>query len=442
MSRKVKALPKETFKAQIESFAHDGRGVTHLEGRAVFIDGALPGEEVGFVYTKIKREIAEGRTVEVYKAAPERVDAPCAHFGLCGACSLQHMDSNAQIQMKQNMLLDQLQRIGKVEAESLFEPLTGPHFGYRHKARLGVKWVHKKDKMLVGFREKSSAYLADLESCKVLHPKVGEKLRELAGLIQGLSIKEQVPQIEVAVGDESCALVFRLLADPTQDDLSAMQAFGLKQDFEMYIQRQGPDSIRALNAQPKPLRYALPAFGIDFLFEPTDFTQINVQINRKMVDRVMAILDPQKDETVLDLFCGLGNFTLPLAKLAKHAVGVEGSPIAIERAKKNALRNEIHNLEFHVADLSSKEVIHSTWLNQAYDKVLLDPARTGAEEILAYLGHWNAKRIVYVSCNPSTLARDAAILVHQFGYRLVKAGVMDMFPHTTHVESIAWFEKA
>lgn len=443
MSRrpKRKPLPQTPFEARIESFAHDGRGVSHVDGKAVFVDGALPGEEVRFVYTHIRRDFAEGRAVEILAPAADRVAPRCAHFGICGGCSLQHLAEDSQIREKQALLLEQFRRLGKVEPEALIEPLTGPHWGYRHKARLGVKWVAKKDRVLVGFREKASAFIAEIEQCPVLHPAVGEHLSDLAVLIAGLSIRDKLPQIEVAVGDERCALVFRVLQPPSSEDLERLAAFGERLAFDIYLQPQGPDSVYPLHPQaPPPLTYALPAHGVEFRFKPTDFTQVNVQINRQMVDRVLELLDPQGHETLLDLFCGIGNFTLPLARRAAHVVGVEGGVEAVARAQENAEANGLANVQFHVADLTQPQD-QAGWATRRYDKVLLDPSRAGALDVLQYAKNWQARRIVYVSCNPSTLARDAGVLVHEHGYRLLRAGVMDMFPHTSHVESIAQFEK-
>jgi len=436
-----KSVPKTPVAALIESFAHDLRGVAHVNGKAVFVDGALPGEEVEFVFTDIRRDYAEARIERVITPAPNRIEPLCPHFGVCGGCSLQHLDENQQIVIKQNLLMEQFCRIGKVEPEEIWPPLTGPHWGYRHKARLGVKWVTKKGKVLVGFREKASSFLAELGTCLVLHPKVGEHLPDLSAMIESLSIRDQVPQIEVAVGDERAALVFRVLGPPAQDDLEILRSFGQRFGFDIYLQPKGPDSVFALWPENPPLLgYALPENGVEFRFQPTDFTQVNVAINRKMVNRVLEALDPQAGDEILDLFCGIGNFTLPLARKAAQVIGVEGGAEAVARARQNAADNGLDNVAFHVADLTQPQD-SSPWANRRYDKVLLDPSRAGAMEILAYAGKWSASRIVYVSCNPSTLARDAGILVNGQGYRLVKAGVMDMFPNTTHVESIALFER-
>jgi len=436
-----KPVPSEPVRAVIDSFTHDGRGVGRVDGKPVFIDGALPGEEVSFIYTDIRRDYAEGKVAAVLTAAPGRVEPHCPSFGVCGGCSFQHLADPAQIEEKQKLLVEQFQRIAKIEDVPLFPPLTGPAWGYRHKARLGVKNVPKKGRVLVGFREKASPYITDLEFCPVLHPTVGERLRDLSELIGGLSLKDRLPQIEAAVGDERVALVFRVLEDPTEADLARFKAFGAAFGFDIYLQRQGPDSVVALFPEEPPmLGYALPEQGVTFRFEPTDFTQVNVAINRKMVARVMEILAPEPGDSLLDLFCGIGNFTLPIAKRAALVVGVEGGKVAVERARQNALDNGLGNVEFHVADLT-QPLDGKAWAERRYNKLLLDPSRAGAEEVLAGVPRWKPSRIVYVSCNPSTLARDAGILVHEHGYRLVRAGVMDMFPQTVHVESIALFEK-
>jgi 23S rRNA (uracil1939-C5)-methyltransferase len=438
---RLKKLPQGTFQARIDAFTHDGRGVARVDGKAVFIDGALPGEEVDFVYTDTHRDYAEGKVETVLRASPGRVEPRCPSFGVCGGCSLQHLADTMQIEEKEKLLVDQFRRIGKIEDIPLFPPLTGPHWGYRHKARLGVKNVHKKGRVLVGFRERSSPYVADLAFCPVLHPKLGERLRDLSALIAALSIKDRLPQIEAAVGDERAALVFRVLDDPTNEDLQRLKAFAADFGFDVYLQRHGPESVAPLYPEDPPLlSYALPNQGIRFRFRATEFTQVNMEINRRMVDRVLETLQPEPNDAVLDLFCGLGNFTLPLARRAKLVVGVEGGREAVERARQNAEENGLDNLEFHVADLT-QPAEGLPWADRRYDKILLDPSRAGAAEILERIPHWRATRIVYVSCNPSTLARDAGILVHRHGYRLVRAGVMDMFPHTAHVESIALFER-
>ncbi len=439
--RKKRILPSEPVRVTIDALTHDGRGIARVEGKPVFIHGALPGEELSFVYTGVRRDYAEGKVDALHAAVPGRVEPRCPSYGVCGGCSFQHVADATQIDLKQALLVEQFKRIAKLEEVSLLPPLTGPSWGYRHKARLGVKYVAKKGRVLVGFRERSSPFVADLEFCPVLHPQVGERLHELSELIGTLSIRERLPQIEVAVGDDRAALVFRILEDMTDADGERLCEFGQKFGFDIYVQRHGPDSVTPVfPEQPALLGYALPEEGVEFRFKPTDFTQVNIEINRKMVRRVMELLDPQPGDRILDLFCGIGNFTLPLATRAGEVVGIEGGREAVERAAENAALAGLSHVEFHVADLT-QPLAGQSWAEGRYDKILLDPSRAGAEEVLAGIPRWGAGRIVYVSCNPSTLARDTGILVHEHGYRLVTAGVMDMFPQTAHVESIALFEK-
>jgi 23S rRNA (uracil1939-C5)-methyltransferase len=428
-------------RAGIASFAHDGRGVAHADGKAVFVDGALPGEEVTFTYTEMHRDYAEAKVQQVITPSPQRAEPLCAHFGVCGGCSLQHLAAEAQIIHKQNVLQEQLKRIGKVEPTELWPPLTGPYWGYRRKARLAVKYVAKKGRVLAGFREKTSPLIAELRSCAVLHPQIGAHLLDLAELIALLDIKDRLPQIEVAIGEHRSALVFRVLADAVENDLQRLRGFGERFGFDIYLQRHGPESVVALYPEEPPLlTYSLPNQGVDFEFKPTDFTQVNAEINRGMVDRVVEILEPDPGDGVLDLFCGLGNFTLPIARRAGMVVGVDGSRELVQRGLLNATRNGIENVRFHAADLT-QPLDEEIWARRRYSKVVMDPSRAGAADVLTWMTLWNAWRIVYVSCNPATLARDAGLLVHRHGYRLLKAGVMDMFPHTAHVESIALFEK-
>ncbi|GAB6040739.1 23S rRNA (uracil(1939)-C(5))-methyltransferase RlmD [Endothiovibrio diazotrophicus] len=443
-SRKQR-LPADPVEATIDSMAHDGRGVAHLEGKAVFIDGALPGERVTFFYTSQRRSHDEGKVEAVLDPAVDRVAARCEAFGLCGGCALQHLEEGAQIGFKQQTLLENLKRIGKVEPEQVLEPLTGPHWGYRRKARLGVRDVPKKGRVLVGFREKHSPYLADFTRCQVLHPAVGMKLEAISECIGALSVHNRVAQIEVSIGArggerEVVALVFRNLDPLTAGDEARLRAFGLDHGFDIYLQSGGPDTVVPLSAGVGELSYTLPEFDVELFFGPMDFTQVNNDINRAMVSRALAMLDPKPEERILDLFCGLGNFTLPIARRAGKVVGVEGDAELVRRAGENAARNGISNAEFHTADLT-RELTGQPWLAEGIDKLLIDPPRSGALEVIPHAVALKPRRIVYVSCNPATLARDAGELVHAHGYRLLKAGVMDMFPHTGHVESIALFEK-
>ncbi|MBT3811600.1 MAG: 23S rRNA (uracil(1939)-C(5))-methyltransferase RlmD [Gammaproteobacteria bacterium] len=438
---KKRKLPEDPVKVTIESFTHDGRGVAHVDGKAVFIDEALPGEELEFIYTDSRKDYAEGRVDSLFTESPDRGEAACEHFGRCGGCSFQHVKDEQQIVIKQGLLAEQFQRIGKVTISEFWEPLRGPHWGYRRKARMGVKYVAKKGRVLVGFRERRNQFLAEIESCKVMHPIIGEKLMELSAMIGLLSIKDKIPQIEVAIGDQDCVLAFRVLEPATDADKEVMRAFGKEHNISMCLQSKGPDTITPIEGEPEVMpTYALPDQGITFRFKPAMFTQVNYEINRKMVNLVMQEMNFTAQDRVLDLFCGLGNFTLPIATKAGHVVGIEGDQPLVNHAKENALLNNLSNVEFFAADLS-KDVSDQAWARQKYNKVMLDPSRAGASEVLHNLKKWEPELVMYVSCNPSTLARDAGILVNDLGYTLVKAGVMDMFPQTGHVESIALFKK-
>jgi 23S rRNA (uracil1939-C5)-methyltransferase len=432
-------LPQEAIEASVTGLSHEGRGIAHVNGETVFIDGALPGERVSFRYLMRRRGIGEGAVVEVLEASPQRVEASCPHFGLCGGCSLQHLPPGGQLEMKQEFLRDQFERIGKVRPERWLPPLTGPVWGYRRRARLAVKHVPKKGGVLVGFRERYSPYVATLGGCEVLDPRVGRLLPELAQLIEGLSIVRQLPQIEVAMGDESAALVFRNLAPLTLDDRQRLIGFGQRHGFQVYQQPGNESTIDLLWPSQAELTYRLPDFDVELAFLPVDFTQVNAEINRQMVNRAIELLALEPEHRVLDLFCGLGNFTLPLARRAGYVVGVEGEAGLVERARGNARRNGIENCEFHAADLAG-DVRDLPWMRQRYQRILLDPPRSGAGALIPQIGSLGAERIVYVSCGPATLARDAGLLAEQ-GYKLRAAGVMDMFPHTAHVESIALFER-
>jgi 23S rRNA (uracil1939-C5)-methyltransferase len=441
MARRRKRLPVDPVAAHIETLSHEGRGVARVDNKTTFVDGALPGEEILFRYQCRRSRYDDGKVVEITKPSPKRVIARCEYFGLCGGCSLQHIDAKNQIQHKQQVLLEQLQHIGGVNPEKILPPLTGSVWGYRRKARLGVKYVEKKEKVLVGFREKFSPFIADINHCEVLHPSIGSKLKELQYLISQLSVFRQIPQIEVSVTDNITALVFRHLAPLTEKDKSELKRFEVANNVDIYLQPGGLDSVIPLSPdQTTPLSYCLPNHDIELIFWPTDFTQVNHEINVAMVDRVIELLAPDSGDHILDLFCGLGNFALPLARRSALITGVESDTSLIERARFNAQHNGIDNSEFHVANLADKG-LQAGFLQQDYQKILIDPPRPGAEEIINNLRLNNVQRIVYVSCNPATLARDSGILVKEKGFHLQQAGVMDMFPHTTHVESIALFVK-
>lgn len=442
MSRKQKKkLPPEPVECLIESLSHDGRGIARSGGKTQFVDGALPGERVLARFTRIRGRFDELRTETLVETADDRVEPPCAHAGICGGCSLQHLDTDAQIRFKEATLREQFAHFGGIEPGQWEKPLHGPPLGYRRKARLGVRYVSKRDQVLIGFREKRNSFIADIDACVVLDPRVGQRMTELRQLVRSLSVYRAVPQIEVACGDSAAALVFRHLEPLTFGDHERLIQFGQAHNLQIYLQPAGPESVHRIwpESGPERLSYRLPSQELDLSFHPTDFTQVNSEINRKMVDRALAWLEPGPGDRILDLFCGLGNFSLPLARRAAEVVGVEGDPEMVARGAENARANGLRNLRFACADLQG-DFSGETWARAGFDKILIDPPRSGALDIVEHLPAFGAGRIVYVSCNPATLARDAGVLVRQ-GYRLVKGGVMDMFPHTTHVESIALFER-
>jgi len=435
-NRRAKALHgAPAVQARIESLSHDGRGVAHVDDKTVFVDGALPGEMVLLRYRRRRRSFDEAQVETVLEPSAERRTPECPHYGLCGGCNLQHLAPRAQIEAKQQVLLDNLRRLGGVAPDTVLEPLTGPVWGYRRKARLGVKYVRKKGRVLVGFRERHSSLVAELGRCEVLHPSVGARIRDLAALIEGLEARERIAQIEVAVADQVTALVLRNLDPLSDSDRERVRAFGREHGLQMWLQPAGPDSAHPLEPDAPPLSYRLQEQDVVLRFRPTDFTQVNAAINGAMVARALELLQPG-GRRVLDLFCGLGNFTLPLARHAAEVVGVEGERGLIERARENAAANGIANVEFHVCDLTGP-LEQEPWARAGFERVLLDPPRSGALETMPMLARIAPERIVYVSCHPATLARDLGVLVGQHGYRLASAGVMDMFPHTAHVESIA-----
>ncbi len=432
-------LPTGEFEALIESLSHEGRGVTHIDGKAVFIDGALPGERVKFRYVKRQRSFDNGITTTVLEASPDRVEPACAHADICGGCSLQHLAPEKQIAFKQQAMLEALEHIGGVSPEEVLPPLTDAHWGYRRKARLGVRYVKKKGRVLVGFREKQSAFLADIDRCPVLIPAVGERITALCELIGSMDAKEKIPQIEVAAGDETTALVFRHLEPLSAGDLEKLRVFEVQSGLQLYLQSGGPDTVKPLTPErTTPLWYAHPGYEVKIGIGPLDFFQVNAGINRQMVPLALSLLELEPAHRVLDLFCGLGNFTLPIARHVAEVVGVEGDAAMVRRARETALANGIDNTRYHVANLMGA-MDNEPWLKGSYDRILLDPPRAGAKEVIEKIGPLGAQRIVYVSCHPGTLARDAGELVNTHGYRLLAAGVMDMFPHTAHVESIAVF---
>ena len=446
--RRNRKPPATPVVAAIESLAHDGRGIARVDGKTTFVDNALPGETVRFRYSNQRSKFDEGCAVEILEAAPERVQPPCAHHLICGGCSLQHLDSGEQIRRKQLVLQEQLAHFGQLQPETWLEPLTGPVTGYRGKARLGVKFVEARGHTLVGFREKRNRFLADIEQCEVLIPEVGHRLTALRELIDGLASKRRIPQIEVARGDDDIALVFRHLDPLPAEDQQRLVAFCREQGWQLYLQPGNESTVHrlwpALEQSEQRLYYRHEGRHAGepdsvLAFHPTDFTQVNAEINRRMVPLALNLLDIEPQHQVLDLFCGLGNFTIPAARRAARVVGVEGSAAMVERGYENARRNGLENLEFYAWDLS-RPPEGQPWAQRQYPRVLLDPPRSGALEMVRMMPHFNVDRLVYVSCNPATLARDAGELT-ALGYRLEAAGVMDMFPHTAHVESIAVFDR-
>jgi 23S rRNA (uracil1939-C5)-methyltransferase len=431
--------PQEIQEADVVDLAHDGRGVARAAGKAVFIEGALPGERVRYRVFKRRRQFDEAGLIEVLVASPDRVAPRCAHFGVCGGCSLQHLAPAAQLKAKERQLLENLERIGGVRPQRVLAPLRGLDYAYRRRARLGVKYVHKKGRVLCGFREREKPYLADMRRCEILLERFATLPEDLAALVDTLSLREKLPQVEVAAGDDAAALIFRVMEPPNTDDVLKLERFGARHAVQIYLQSGGLETIRPLSQSAPPLTYRIDGGRVTLEFGPADFMQINREINIAMVAAAMELLQPDSNDSVLDLFCGLGNFTLPLSRRAARVVGVEGDAALVAKAAANAGRNGIANAEFFVDNLFEPAQL-GRWSATAYDLVLLDPPRAGALAILERMTQWRPRRVVYISCHPGSLARDAGILVRAHGFELIGAGVMDMFPHTTHVESIAVFE--
>ncbi|WP_418320359.1 23S rRNA (uracil(1939)-C(5))-methyltransferase RlmD [Piscinibacter sakaiensis] len=441
---------------QVESLDLEAQGVAHnAEGKVVFIEGALPGEQARVQVRRRKNQWEQATLLETRSESSQRVRPQCPHFGVCGGCKMQHLHVGAQVATKQRALEDALWHLGKVKAVQLLRPIEGPAWGYRFRARLSVRHVVKKGKVLIGFHERKSSYVADMDSCEVLPQHLSAMLLPLRDLIAAMDGRDRLPQIEVAIGDEVTALVLRHLEPLTAADLQRLREFAAAHGIQWWLQPKGPDTVHRLDEAGPPLAYTLPEFGITMPFKPTDFTQVNHAINRTLVGRALRLLDVQPDERVIDWFCGLGNFTLPIARRASRVLGIEGSSSLVERAQQNAASNGLaERTRFEVRNLFELTVDDLVSLGR-HDKWLVDPPREGAfalAKALADLHQGEAsaasrdfvfpRRIVYVSCNPATLARDAGLLVHQAGYRCVAAGAVNMFPHTAHVESIAVFERA
>lgn len=438
---------------EIKSLDMDARGVGHIEnedgspGKVVFVEGALPGERVSFVTFKKKKNWEAARMTALHRESSLRVTPKCKHFDYCGGCSMQHLEPSAQVAIKQRVLEDNLWHIGKVRAENIMRPMYGPTWGYRYRARLSVRHVKKKETVLVGFHEKKSAFVADIDSCEILPPHISAMLLPLRALIGSLSIFDQMPQIELAIGEDVTAMVLRIMAPLTADDETKLKAFADEYGVQWWLQVKGPETAVPFYPLDKQLHYLLPEFNVRMPFKPVDFTQVNHHINRVLVSKALRLLEVQPTDRVADLFCGLGNFTLPLATQGSEVVGIEGSTTLTERALENALANGLsEKTSFSTRNLFEVTTDDLIALGK-FDRILVDPPRDGAMALCqALVGlaqvrpEMLPKRIVYVSCSPSTLARDAGILVLEAGYKLSKAGVVNMFPHTSHVESMAVFD--
>ena len=426
----------------IESLDHEGRGVAHDAGKAIFIEGALPGELVEYTVYRNKPSFAFAHLSKIIRESFTRVKPRCRHFGVCGGCSLQHMDEAAQVAAKQRILEDNLWHIGRIKPDQLLAPIHGPTWGYRYRARMSVRLVVKKGGVLVGFHERKSGFIADMHHCEVLPPRIARLIDPLRALIGRLSQPDRLPQIEIALGDDVDVLVLRVLETLTLGDEDQLRAFADEYVIQWWLQTKGPDTVIPFYPLDSPaLCYRLPEFAIEMPFKPSEFTQVNPFVNQVLVRRAVGLLDPQPGERIADLFCGLGNFTLPIARRGATVVGFEGSPALVARATANSAHNGLsQRAEFKVQNLfevSEQDV--AAW--GRFDKLLIDPPRDGALEVVKALAENLPQRIVYVSCNPATLARDANVLVQVKGYRLVSAGIVNMFPHTAHVESIALFER-
>lgn len=423
----------------IDKLTHEGRGLAYIDGKPAFIDGALPGETVNIKIRKKKSKYLEGFVTEIRQASEDRITPPCPHYWQCGGCQLQHMGPNDQLNLKQTTLLEHLQQYGLTQPKKILSPITGPYWGYRRKARLGAKYVAKKGRLLLGFREKHNpGYINDNQTCLVLTQKLGPKIDWLADRLNQTSIRDAIPQIEVSDGDDGLALIIRHLAIPSNDDLTILTAIGKESGCKIYLQPGKPDTMHKLYPKTSDIEqyYELPNQNIKLYFHPLDFIQINSTINQKLVTKALELLEIDNSDQVLDLFCGLGNFSLPMAQKAQSVIGIEGDADMVERAQNNAEINRIDNARFQTGDLDSLKLSPSLHAN----KVLLDPPRTGAENAVLELIEFLPERILYISCNSATLARDAGHLVHKY-YTMSAAGVVDMFPHTRHVECIALFER-
>ena len=437
MSRRAR-VAAEPEQGTVAALTSEGEGIVK-DGKAVFVGGALPGEVIRFRRLRRHRGHDEGQLLEVIAASPDRVTPRCAHFGVCGGCALQHLSADRQIELKERELRDALERVAKVAPERWLPPLRGPQWGYRRRARLGARFVPKKGRVVVGFRERLAPYIAALDRCEVVSAPVGALIGPLSVMLTGLATREYIPQIEVAIAENITALVFRVLRPLPEGDVAALREFGRQHAVRIYLQSGGLETVAPLDGGQdlEALRYALPEFGVTYDFVPTDFVQINAAINAAMVSQVIGLLELDQASRVLDLYCGLGNFTLPLARRAAAVLGLEGDAALVARARHNAAMNGLTNVQFVAADLTQPLPVNAPYLAGGFSHVVLDPPRAGALEVMPTIAHLAPHKVAYISCHPGSLARDIAVLVHEFGFGLRSAGVLDMFPHTAHVESLA-----
>jgi len=426
----------------VSALTHEGDGIVRA-GKVVFVPGALPGEMIRFRRATRHRQHDAGVLLEVLQPSAERVTPGCAHFGVCGGCALQHLQPAAQLASKERELRDALERVAHAMPQRWLDPLPGPSWGYRRRARLSARFVAKKGRVLVGFRERFKPYVSAITTCKILAPAAAALIEPLSATLTSLNIREQVPQIEVAVGDNAIALVLRVMAEPGSADLEALRLFEARYGVRLYLQHGGPDCVRRLTEVPgeAALNYALPSFALQLEFAPTDFIQVNREINEALVTRAVELLELDGASQVLDLYCGIGNFTLALGRRARAAVGVEGDAGLVTRARHNAERHALNNVQFHCADLHSPAAAEAPFLRASYSHLVMDPPRDGARAMLPTVARLAPQRLLYISCHPGSLARDVGTLVHDYGFRLQAAGVLDMFPHTMHVESLAVLER-
>ncbi len=444
MGRSRKKLSDQPFEVEISGLDSRAMGKAVLENKDLRVYDALPNERILARHMFGRSHRGKAITLEVLKSSPDRTRPRCPHFGDCGACSSQHMSDEAQLAWKERTLLHKLQETGGVQPESVYPPLCGPQWNYRRKARLSVRYVAPKNRVLVGFRERNGRYVADMEECHILRKEIADNLTSMSSMIEELDCRSAIPQIEIACGDDNCALIIRHLEELTAHDNERLRRYALESGMGIFLQSAGPQSIQLLEPNDLQLSYSIDALGIHFHFEPLDFVQVNGELNQKMVMRALELLDPRPVDRILDLFCGLGNFSLPLATRAGQVTGIEGSEEMVERGQSNARANGLSNVDFQSVDLYSADLgmaDAASWQAGGYDKIMLDPPRSGAENLLPWISASGATRVLYISCNPETLARDAGIMVNTNGYLLEGAGIINMFPHTPHSEAIALFTR-